>query len=328
MAVLTQIEPEPAASAPRILHAVVEDRFQRSGRMELRRRLLKAIVEGRNSVSWELREGRLCSPSYYPSADLVFPSSDDDSHEAREGARILFDLWTNDVRYLAGLWPTAPQRPETFSFEVEGHLILVRVICQNRNDAERVELDWDETASLVQQAAKRALQWHEEYRLGHCPVSPFAEPDAPPQTSNRRKAFWGFLPAIGVTALTALATVAAFMTFAWPIALCSVLWGLVVVPAVGWFALNWLSNTRNDAAEGSDGSTNDGSNQRTWTLGFFVFGAMFVSLLLLPAIIAGVWLREPEAVNLAMATILGFMMLLWGGLLFHHSRTEPALESL
>jgi hypothetical protein len=328
MGVETAIELEPATVEPRVLHAVVEDKLQRSGRMELRRRLLKAIVERRDAVSWELREGRLRSPSYYPGADLVFPSSDEDSQETRKRARILFDLWTNEIRYLARLSPTALHGSGTFYFGIEAHIIPVRVTGENTGDAKRVELELDETAPLVQQAAKRSIQWHEQYRLGHCPVSPFAEPDPPSQPSNRRKAFWGFLPAILVTVFSMLATAAALMTFTWPIVLGSVLWGLVVVPAAGWFALNWLANTGNDSPEGSGASTNDESIQRTWTLGCFVFGAMFVSLLLMPAIVAGIWLREPEAVNLAMATIFGFMIFLLDATLFHHVCREPDIEPL
>jgi hypothetical protein len=322
MAVDTAIDPERAVGEPRILHAVVEDRVQRSGRMELRRRLLEAIVSGRNAVSWELRQGRL----YRGGADLQCASLDEDGPS--DGPRCLFDLWTGDVRYLAGLSPTAAPATGAFNFEIEGHFIPVWVTCQNTDDGERVETDWDEAASHVQHAAKRALQWHEEYLLGHCPVSPFAEPDPPSKPSNRRNAFWGFLPAILVTVFAMVATAAAWMTFAWPIVLGSVLWGLVVVPVVGWLAINWLANTSNDSPEGSDASTNDKSIQRTWTLGLIVFGAMFLSLLLIPAIVAGIWLREPEAVNLAMGTIFGFMMFIWGALLFHRARPWPDIEPL
>jgi hypothetical protein len=118
------------------------------------------------------------------------------------------------------------------------------------------------------------------------------------------------------------------VTFAWPIAVGSVLWGLVAVPVMGWFALDRLTAAPDSPENHREAPTINVPRQQAWTLGIVVFGTLFVSLLLLPAIVAGTWCHEPESVSLAMATFFGFMIFIWGGLLFHHSRPEPDLEPL
>jgi hypothetical protein len=328
MVIHSEIEREPAAAEPRVLHAVVEDRLQRTGRMELRRRLLEAIVDGRNSVSWELRDGRLHSSGFRPDDDLQFPSPDEDTPETRQGARILFDLWTNDVRYLADLSRSAQHGFGIFGFDTEDHSIPVHVNLQNNDDSERVELCWDEVIPDIQEAARRMIRWHEQYRFGHCPVSPFAEADVGSPRPKRRGGILGLPLTIGVTALSGLGGAAALTTFAWPVVVGSFLWGLVVVPLIGWFALNRLTASLDVPENCGDDSTELEPRERTWSLRFSLFCALMVAILLLPAAVAGNWSPESEAICLAMATFFGLMLFLWGGILFYRPLREPELEPL
>ncbi|MEX2141457.1 MAG: hypothetical protein WD894_19480 [Pirellulales bacterium] len=323
MATQTATEREATASEPRVLHAVVEDKLQRSGRMELRRRLLEAIVSGRETVSWEWKDKRLRSTYFRQDVDLQYPAPDEDWPS--EGARCLFDLWTDDVGYLAR-WPReAKQAAGSFTFRIEECLVPVRASYAHTNDAERVDIELEEVPTRAQEAAKRALQWHDEYRLGHCPVSPFKE-QSPSQPPNPRSTIWAFLPAICITALLAALAIASFAAFAWPIVVGSFVWGLTAVPLSGWLALNSYAALSIPDEYARLAAFQATARRRAWSAGLLI--VLFFAALLLPAIVAGVWLREPEAVSLAIATFFGFMMFIWGGLLFHHSRREPDVEPL
>lgn len=326
MALQIAIEREVTASEPRILQAVVEGKLQRSGRMELRRRLLEAMVSGRKSVSWEWRDGRLRSAHFRQGVDLEYPSPGEDWPS--EEARILFDLWTDDVRYLAR-WPReAEQASGSFSFQIEEYSVPVGASYVHTDDTKRVDIRWEVVPPHLQEAARRAIQLHEQYRLGHCPISPFKVEGPPSQPPNRRNAIWGMLPAICGTAISALGAMASLTMFAWWVVLGSFLWGLVAVPLIGWFALNWSTATRKQVEDSRDAAANSESRQRNWLPAILIFIALFLAVLLLPAMVADVWLRDPEAVTLVMATIFGFMMFIWGGLLCHHCRPEPDLEPL
>ena len=325
MDVAIEINPERRAGEPRILHAVVEDKVQRSGRMELRRRLLEAMVTGRGAVSWELREGRLHSMDFRQGVDLVFPLQEEEEWPG-EGARFMFDLWTDEVRYLAGLAPTAEQDSGTFRLRIEEVVVPVRVKFLDSDDANRVDIDWDEVPVPVQQAAKRALQWLDDYALGHCPISPFKEQESQFQPPRPRKATLAYLPSICITALLAVLAFAAFATFAWQIVVGSFVWGMTVAPLVGWLTLNSYAAASLPDAYAILPFFQTTARRRALCAGSLI--TLFFAVLLLPAIVVGIWLREPEAVNVAVATFFGFMVFIWGGVLIHHVRPEPDVEPL
>jgi len=317
------------------LHATVEGYTQRTGRNIIRKDLLQAIVDRTQGLGWSI--GPDSAYQYSLNDGRKVPTLDPGTDpQLQESYRFLSPLIFKAIRRLSGL--PVEDRADVdgaFLFEFEKQVITVRVTFGYVADTERVELRFDSTDA--QQIIARQMLSSGAMNVGNTPDEDAEWPTALSAVKWRHWVLWSAVTLISIGLALGTAQV-----FYWPVTLLTFLWGLLVVPSIGYWFLNRLSalsasddneTTTADKAsalrEQSDPRESDSKEIRSsirdrWSvLGLIL---VFFVTLWLPGLAATIYERSWLKMDLFFTCWSGFLTSLWLLLLF--SKRDLPVEPL